>query len=986
MVYTQVSNPDPSQQASSSPSQSFQSSNPLTPGMAIPIPHGSTPLRILEYVLIIAIIAVASVYLYVTFFNVPKPSTTTTTVPPVQRNTSGAYSLSQCTPILSPGSYELSSNIKYFNNKGACISIQSDNVNLKCSGKGIFGSGPFDSLAPYSYGIYAANVVNVTINGCSVSNFSYGIAGISSSKLSISGSDMQSNYMSDIYLNNTTYSRIRSNHLSKSLSAEGSLFLANGSEHDIVDNNTMLFNQLFAINVSANNDSFYNNTMNSTPQYSFYCSVYDSFPSSSAAVNNICSNNNGCGFVNCKGANIPANIPSITLAKQVNTCGSITTPGSYDLGRNLYMDTFINITNSRTINGSIPCIGIEADDVSLNCAGNGIYNSTYAIVADNVSNFTLSNCKISGASFIGVSISKAYNSTIKNVSVSYSSNGIYINSSYASALSDVALFHNVYGLTFSNSKTNTVSGANAINNTYGIYTELGSIGNNFYNIIAKGNSNLDVYSDFSTQTRQDNLMQSSSCYKTNADWASCTLHVSPNLGYTPVTSCTGINAPGNYTLTQDILTASPDCITINASNVRLDCANYQITGNIQSQGYGIGIFNESNVLVKRCSVSRFKDGIIAYNATALNLENSSSNTSSSGFLLYNLTSGTVSNSNVKFASDYAFLLSGVRYSAFSHDSSSSGIGTSTGLELANSTGNLVINNNMQEGAYGIVISGMSRNNTISNNTASLSSKYDFACYGNSAIGAENGGINYGTTKLGCTWLAALNKGGTEPSCSSSHEPAIYNLLSDYVYGYGSICFTITGNDTTINCNGHTIIASDGGTFVQFNHSYGSIIENCNLVNFTSPVESTGSDISVINNTFVDSALSNIPAVNITGGIRGSIVTKNNVTAHETAIRLIDAPYSTVSHNIIYDAALAYSIIMDSGVSFTNNVALHSTYNGTLFNGTSGGTVQDNNLSSSGTALTCTGTSASRGGMVDLGGNLCSRQSGCAWITGSSVSC
>ena len=983
MVYTQVSNQGPSQQATS---PSSQPSDTFKPGIDIPVPHGSTPLRILEYALIIAIIAVASLYVYVTFFNIPKPSTTTTTVPPIQKNTSGAYSLSQCSPIDSPGSYALSSNIKYFNNKGACISIQSSNVNLKCSGKGILGSGPFDSLSPYSYGIYAANVVNVTINDCSISNFSYGIAGISSSKLVISGSSLQSNYMSDIYLSNTIYSAIRSNYLSKSLSADGSLFLANGSEHDIVDNNTMLFNQLFAVNVSASNDSFYNNIMNSTPQYSFYCSVYDSFPSSSTAANNVCSNNNGCGFVNCKGANIPANIPSITLARQVNSCGTITTPGSYYLGRSLYMDSFINITNSKVINESIPCIGIAADDVSLNCAGNGIYNSTYAIVADNVSNFTLSNCKISGASFVGISLSKAYNSTIRNVSVLYSSNGIYVNSSFASLLSDITLSHNSYGLAFSNSKTNTVAGANAINNTYGIYTESDSIGNNFYNITARGNSNLDVYSDFSTQTRQDNLMQSSSCYKTNADWASCTLHVSPNLGYTPVTSCTEINTQGNYTLTQEILAASPDCITVNASNVRLDCANYPITDNIQSQGYGIGIFNESNVLVKRCSVSRFNEGIIAYNAVALNLENDSSNTSTSGFLLYNVTAGTVLNSNVKFASDYAFLLSGMHYSTLSHDSSSSGLGASTGIALANSIGNRVINNNVQESAYGIVISGRSQNNTVSNNTASLSSKYDFACYGNSAIGAENGGINYGTTKLGCTWLAAVNKGNTEPACSSSREPAIYNLLSDYVYGYGSVCFTITGNDTTINCNGHTIIASDGGIFVQFNHSYGSIIENCNLVNFTSPVESTGSDISVINNTFVDSALSGMPAVNITGGMRGSTVSENNVTAREIAIRLIDAPYSTVSHNIAYDAALAYSIITDSGISFANNVAMHSTYNGTLFNGTSGGTFQNNNLSSSGVALACTGISASRGEMVDLGGNLCSRQSGCAWITGSSGSC
>jgi hypothetical protein len=142
----------------------------------------------------------------------------------------------------------------------------------------------------------------------------------------------------------------------------------------------------------------------------------------------------------------------------------------------------------------------------------------------------------------------------------------------------------------------------------------------------------------------------------------------------------------------------------------------------------------------------------------------------------------------------------------------------------------------------------------------------------------------------------------------------------------------------------------------------------------------------MNNTFVDSMQSNMPAVNITGGLRGSTVTNNNVTAHDVAIRLINAPYGTVESNLVHDAALAYDIINDTGLSFLKNTALISTYNGTLFNGTTGGIFQENNLSSSGVALACIGTSASAGEMVDLGQNLCSRQSGCAWLTGSKASC
>ncbi|MFI5222369.1 MAG: hypothetical protein ACHQK8_08595, partial [Bacteroidia bacterium] len=75
-----------------------------------------------------------------------------------------------------------------------------------------------------------------------------------------------------------------------------------------------------------------------------------------------------------------------------------------------------------------------------------------------------------------------------------------------------------------------------------------------------------------------------------------------------------------------------------------------------------------------------------------------------------------------------------------------------------------MNNKISRTYYGIQLTGKSTNNTVSNNTAGQTTYSDFACYGNSALNAGNGGINFGTTKIGCKWLAAIQKISPTPQC------------------------------------------------------------------------------------------------------------------------------------------------------------------------------------------------------------------------------
>ena len=62
----------------------------------------------------------------------------------------------------------------------------------------------------------------------------------------------------------------------------------------------------------------------------------------------------------------------------------------------------------------------------------------------------------------------------------------------------------------------------------------------------------------------------------------------------------------------------------------------------------------------------------------------------------------------------------------------------------------------------------------------------------------------------------------------------------------------TGNGTIINCNGHTVYASHGGTFASVINASGVTVENCYLSNFTTAIYSSAPYATVINDTVLNS--------------------------------------------------------------------------------------------------------------------------------------
>lgn len=161
--------------------------------------------------------------------------------------------------------------------------------------------------------------------------------------------------------------------------------------------------------------------------------------------------------------------------------------------------------------------------------------------------------------------------------------------------------------------------------------------------------------------------------------------------------CGGNNGPcdcgdtitGDATLTQDFNCNSG--LTINASNITLDCKGYTITG--QGAGIGITIANKMGVVVKNCEVSQFESGIEvteSYNITIINnniTDNGLNPMDFSGIDLVNTHNSTVQDNNIS--------------------------GNEYGLYAFSSNSNTIKNNILEGNSYTGVKLVLSHHNTIS---------------------------------------------------------------------------------------------------------------------------------------------------------------------------------------------------------------------------------------------------------------------------------
>ena len=956
-------------------------SNPLGQQKPIsPVPLAKKPskqkfplkyLAIAIAVILIALIAVITLH---------KPSPTTTTFTTSISPT--VYTMSACGTLGKPGSYYIGSDISSNITSGSCIYVNSSNVAIICNGKSVTGSGPFSNKTPYTYAIYASGKDNVTVNGCTLSDFSYGIAALNSTGVKVVGNKLYNNTMSGVYFSNTSSSAILGNKVSGTSSAQGAIYLGPGSARDKVSNNTILSNGNVGINIYSSGESLYNNLINSTPN-SFACHGLSGLINASSAHGNVCAVNLGCDFLSCTETNYPINVSQISLGSVINSCGTINSPGNYHVAQSINANAYSKAVGFINSSSEVPCITIKAPDVHLDCESNNITNVTsgYAIYANSEPGLRIDYCGISSSKG-GIMLRNTSGAELSNISISNTSTGIMLLNSNSSKFYNVKANNGNIGLYVGFSTLDTFGSFRFAGNSYGIYVN-DSIGNVYDNGVMANNSRMDLYATNNSIKSGYSLMSNTQCGLTDAEWTTCTNVVKPQLKFYPINSCgIVIRYEGNYSLSQNILSSSTNCITIKSSNVKLSCSPYKISS--QTRGLGTGIYagNVKNLTISGCGTNGFKYGYYINNVTNSSITNAASSSDTFGVYMKATKGIKVANISESSVGNSGIFINSSKLNAIKDSSFNSG---AYGIYLYNASRNEIISNNGTGDGTGIYANTNSTNNTIAYNMFSGSSNYDYACTGGaSGIASEYGGINYGQRVSNCLWLSGISRSSGPIACNSFFSSSSYNIETDGYYGLGALCNGIYSNSTTINCNYNTITATHGGTFAKFDNVKGGVIENCVLRGFTTPIIIKNSSVKAINDRiYVNATNESTPFQYFGVGVyssKGFTISNVSVISNTTGILIENSASGTVSYSNSTSGQVGYYISNTIGTTFKHDIAKSSGVGLSMSNSTSNIFSGDSFNGSVAGAL-CTGTSESNSSNSDLGANYCSVNSGCSWLKG-----
>ncbi len=918
---------------------------------------------------VIIIIIAAVAYLLLGYKAPGQQSTSTyTTVPQ-------STQLSSCGNITSPGTYTIHSNIRTRISSGPCIDIRSSNVRLVGSSVELSGNGPFVNRPPFTYGILVQNASNVSIQGFNISRFSYAVY-FSRSAHSIINSSMTGNStMSNIYLNDSPYTEISNDIVFGASDPLGAVFIDNMSNSTSVVNTIIEYNAYYGTAVYSMNDVFYGDNMLGN-QVDLYCNAGSAtYRSSSTYSDSKCSANRQCNFATCSKSNYDFDPSSFNLSTNVVTCGNINAPGTYNLGADLNLGAYANL--SRT---AFACITVSSVNVNLNCNGHSIINSHYGVYGKGVINISVENCNFVNSTY-GTYFGNSAVLKFSHDNYSKGVYGLYLQNDSFTNITTASYVDNTYG-TYLNNTVLGIYGVNATRNKYGAYFN-GSSTAVLYNGSFLGNSAGDLYCSANAYNRTGSVASKIACGTSDCEWAQpyCAKRVLPPLVAVPINSCTAITVSGNYSLNTNLLPSST-CIRFDASNINLNC-NSHLLSLIGSSGTGFLADGVSNITLSNCRVQGFTEGFSASNSFGINISNSAFSSGGTAVQLYNVSKSHFVNISASNYSNYGFSAQRLRNSSITYSMASSLATNATGFVFMDSTMNNFANNTASSNRNtGFSFSG-SKDNNVYNNTGS-SNGNDFACSPDtSGIYAELNGVNYGLSKTGCTWLVELPKTTQQQVCFAINTVNKLVISHDMLYPYGTTCFSVfNSNKSTqtvgsiINCQGHTIYASNGGTFAEIFNTSNIEIENCILKNFTDAITSSASYTNIINSTIATSS----NAIVFTGSNNSKVTGVNIFNASRYGIRIVGSSYDAVSSVNISSSGTGISTGNGPGISISGaNVT--GTRDAINFSSTFS-SIGSSRAYGSAAGLECSASAqGSSSSNKDLGNNACSITN-CAWITSS----
>ncbi|MDE1870573.1 MAG: right-handed parallel beta-helix repeat-containing protein, partial [Candidatus Micrarchaeota archaeon] len=186
---------------------------------------------------------------------------------------------------------------------------------------------------------------NVSVNGFTLSSFSYGIYLNQTTSSSVTLNNVTKMAMSGIALNRSSNNLILNNTVSSAASTNGGINLYKGGNNKVIGD-VIINNAFFGLVSNSTNNTYQKDVFTKNPT-----DVYCPFLNSSFKISNLfgsstCSTNSYCNFAQCTTTNLPSQVSSFVLSPPaIGSCGGIKVGGTYTLSNDLNMKNYLNTSN-----------------------------------------------------------------------------------------------------------------------------------------------------------------------------------------------------------------------------------------------------------------------------------------------------------------------------------------------------------------------------------------------------------------------------------------------------------------------------------------------------------------------------------------------------------------------------------------------------------------------------------------------------------------